>query len=582
MAEAWQSEKRATERSGLLPLLLVCAVMFALYSATLFFEFQWDDIQYVVANPLLRGLSFSALRSIWTTPYLGHYAPLHITLLSFIANTFGVEPIYFHIAQLLLHGFCILLLFVLLKKLCGPRVALLVALLFAVHPTNIETVAWIAETKSTLAFLFFLLSFLALLRLEEWSSGGGAALVVVLLGLSLLAKISTVVAPGIFVLHCWRRGSLRQPRMAATLLATFLLSATFALIHLTSFFHSATTFAKSSLEGSYVGGLGTHLMNLPFLIFFYLKMLVYPSPLTAWHMAEVRMAFNAEVAVAWLVLLLAVAALLWKANREVLFWVGWFVAFLLPVLQIIPNLTWVAERYLYMPAIGIFVLFAQALWRLPERMAAPRGRWLAAALAAACVGPQALLTWRHVPVFRSGLTLWQAALPTCGASAQCHAGYGEELLGIGKTEAGMHELIAAVNIRPSAVYLEKLGDGYTLSAGDFRQAAVAYRMALEQSPDNLTLRMKSLRTLVQGGDLEQAAGELRAVQAEAAGSPLTLLAESMLHWKQGNLPEARSAYDRVLSALGDPTPSPRVLIGLWGNGAEVGRLLRALRSDGAG
>ena len=55
-------------------------------------------------------------------------------------------------------------------------------------------------------------------------------------------------------------------------------------------------------------------------------------------------------------LLLAAAALLWKANREVLFWVAWFVGFLAPVLQLIPNLTWVAERYLYMPAIGIFAV----------------------------------------------------------------------------------------------------------------------------------------------------------------------------------------------------------------------------------
>jgi thioredoxin-like negative regulator of GroEL len=135
-------------------------------------------------------------------------------------------------------------------------------------------------------------------------------------------------------------------------------------------------------------------------------------------------------------------------------------------------------------------------------------------------------------------------------SAQCHAGYGEGLLGVGKSEAGIRQLIEAVNIRPSAVYLEKLGDGYALSAHDFNQAAVAYTMAMDQDKNNAALRLKYLRTLIQAGSFADAERTLDEERGRTADHPMTVLCEAMLRWKQGNI----QAYQRLLNLLGTHNP----------------------------
>ena len=558
-----------------LPYALLLSITAALYSASLYFSFQWDDHLYVEGNPLIRSISPAGLRAIWSAPFLGHYAPLHITLLALLYKFWGLSPLGFHVAQLLLHGVCVCLLYFLLKKLETPGIALLATLLFVVHPTNIETVAWIAETKSTLAFLFFLLAFLAFIRLEFRKRPYDAMLVAILLALSLFSKINTVVAPAIFLAYSYRQRSLSEPLIRKTLAYCFALSAIFIAIHLSSFFASSTTLARSGLEGSYYGGFAIHLLNLPFLLFFYVQMLVYPHPLTAWHMFLVRQGITWAVAGAWIIL----AGFVWlvfRANRNVQFWSFWFVAFLAPVLQFIPNLTWVAERYLYIPAIGMFVLFARLIFFLRQWSPELWQRWCWDGGVVAALGVLFGLTAGHVPVFRNDLTLWGAALPTCSTSAQCHAGFGESLLGEGQTARGMRELIQAVDIRPSAVYLTKLGDGFTFSAKDYNQAVIAYRMALKQTPSDGVLQLKLARALIQAGRLNEGFESLRSAAQRIPGDPAVLVVKSFLEWKQGNWDAARATIQKSLAVTSQASLTPQFLVYFWGNEAEAGQFMRDL------
>ena len=552
-----------------LPYALLLSITFALYAATLFFGFVWDDYVYIVENYRIQELSLSHLRAIWTGTHLGHYAPMHNTLLAILYRLSGLNPFGYHLAQLLLHAACAGLLYLVLTRIESPRIALLSVLLFVVHPANIETVAWVAETKSTLAFLFFLLSFLAFLRWqgnERWRDLGWGALFLVL---SVLSKINTVVAPAIFLLYDYWRGVPFHRKRIASLAALFLISAIFVAVHLASFQGS---------EGAAYGGLALHLQNLPFLVFFYLRMAIVPYPLSAWHLFRIYDHFTWVVGAGWIGLL----GLLWmisRGNRRVQFWGLWFLIFLAPVLQIVPFPIWVAERYLYIPAIGAFVLASGVFFRVWDRL---EGGWqrmgweiAAGAVLLAYTG----LTHAHLPVWKTDLALWEATTPTCPTSPYCRSSLGLALLHVGETERGVRELIQAVDLRPVPRYLIYLGDAFTLHVGDYRQALIAYNMALEQGGSSLDADFyaKLARVYLRTGRLDQARLAIEAGGKINSGEPSLLVMNGFLQWKEGNLEGARNALLRALSITGQTSHAAAFIFHEWGNTAELGPLLSDLQ-----
>src|ERR1035437_3789942 len=291
------SEKPGSWRK-LLPYALLLGVTLALYATAIYFDFVWDDFRYIAENYRIQGLSAAHLRDIWTHPYLGLFAPIHLSILAILHSLFGLQPYGYHLGQILIHAACVCLLYRILEKIESARVALLACLLFAVYPPNSETVAWISETKSTLAFLFLLLSFGACLRLRERESWRDGIMCSLFLILSLLAKINTVVAPAIFLLYDYKQGYLLKKGRAWSLGWFFLISAIFTGIHLASFnptIHASAEWLKEVTlpdnrpanffsSTRYYGGFGVHLLNLPRLILFYLRMLVFPYPLWGWRL----------------------------------------------------------------------------------------------------------------------------------------------------------------------------------------------------------------------------------------------------------------------------------------------------------
>ena len=166
-------------------------------------------------------------------------APVQHTYLAAIYEIFGLDPVGFHLGQLLTHSVVVCLIYRLVDELEQPGVALAASLLYAVHPTNIETVAWVSESKSTLSFLFCLLSFLFFIQMRKqfsWASAIGAGLC---LALSLLAKINTVVLPAIFLLYDYKQGATWRTLRWKSLLPYFLISGLMTLIHLRAF-HGST------------------------------------------------------------------------------------------------------------------------------------------------------------------------------------------------------------------------------------------------------------------------------------------------------------------------------------------------------
>ena len=565
------------------------SVTFAVYGESLYFSFEWDDHLYIERNFWIRHLSFRHLEAIWTGTFLGHYAPITLSALAVLYHFFGLEPFGFHVAQLLLHALCVCLLFVTLRKLESPRVALLACFLFAVHPVNIETVAWIAEIKSTLAFLFFLLSFQAFVRLRSSGRPSDGAVCALFLILSLLSKINTVVAPAVFLLYDYRQGVPFNRKNLSILAGFFLIAGLFVIIHMSSFFFSSNSLAKESLESTYYGGLGVHLLNIPFYIWFYIRMTFFPHPLTAWHMFFVHDQFDWLVAGAWLVLAGA-GWLLVRRSRNTQFWILWFVVFLAPVLQIVPNLTWVAERYLYIPAIGVFVLLGKLFFHVLDRIQPVALRWSWEVTMASVL---LVLGWHsgtYLPVFQNNLTLWEATAKTCPTSAICHAGFGSALLEDGQIERGMGELIQSVQIRPVSENLERLGDAYSNYARDYRQAIIAYTMAIEQTNGSSArgapseLYAKLARVHLMAGNRELGTQALQAGREADPLDPYVLVADSFYQSTLGDREKSLHSLQTALAVTGhvptaETTGVPQFLYIYWGNAADVGRLLAFLTAE---
>ncbi|OFV96866.1 MAG: hypothetical protein A3H94_00570 [Acidobacteria bacterium RIFCSPLOWO2_02_FULL_60_20] len=577
----------------LLPYGLLLSITLALYGPTLFFDFVSDDRRYVLENLQIRRLTWDHFREMWTSSYFSNYAPLHnlIMAVAYAAGG-GLDPFAFHLTQLVLHAACVAALYFLLSAIESKQVALLATVLFAVYPPNLETVAWVAEIKSTLAFLFFLVSFWFYARMGRSERPRNGAWCALFLILSLLSKINTVVAPGIFLLYDYKQGYAVKKGRVWSLSCLFLISALFAWVHMISarpmslgapgmlLEESIVDFAvsPSSLASGYFGGLNVHLLNLPGLLLFYVRMVVFPYPLSIWHMVRIYGALNWQSGLAWIAVLVWLW-ILYRSSREYQFWQLWFIVFLLPVLQIVPNSIWVADRYLYIPAIGAFVLLGKLLFNFLDRHGDRRLRWSAEL---ACLGIILSFAWsthQHLPVWRSGLSLWQDTIKGCMTSPYCHRGLGEAYVAIGYRYHAIEELFRAVQLRPASTYLISLGDAYT-DVGDYKRALVAYRLA-QQTGELVPINIlaKVARAHYGLGELQPARAAVNRGLELNPNNPRVLTVKAFIDWKMGDREQARATLRKVLELNAEDSLSahPRDFFTfVWGNQAEVSAILSDL------
>jgi lipoprotein NlpI len=353
------------------------------------------------------------LRRIWLdTGSTPQYYPLVFTVFRLEYDLWGLRPAGYHAVNILLHAASALLLWRLLSRLRMPG-AWLAALIFAVHPVHVESVAWVTELKNVLSGFFYLAAFWAALRFylpmgrdaetgeRRWAAYAAAFL---LFGCALLSKTVTCSFPvAILLVLWWKRGRFSRFEVA-TLLPFLVLGAALAL-------NTAT------LEKTKVGAVGTE-WNLPFLqrfliagraVWFYARKLVWPVPLT---FSYPRWDVNAAVPWQYLFPLAALAALavLWllrdRIGRGPLAAVLFFALSLVPALgffDIYPmRFSFVADHFQYLASIGLIALAAAgaASW------GAMRKRPAMICCGAAVVAALGAATWDQCHAYRDEETLW--------------------------------------------------------------------------------------------------------------------------------------------------------------------------------
>ncbi|HVJ67563.1 MAG TPA: hypothetical protein VM510_06240, partial [Caulifigura sp.] len=371
------------------------------------FEFlNWDDPWYVVDNPLVKSWSPSNLAAIATEPCSKNFAPLTIFTLLVEHTTFGLWAGGYHLVNVLLHAVNAGLVCVLVRQVTKSELAAwLAAVLFAVHPIQIETVAWVSSLKSLLAATGMLVSLIYWLRPERTARHEAFGLI--WLVIALLAKASAVTVPGIVCLYDvivlrkkWSEAIARQ-----------ILPGLFCLMALFLNMHAQNQIWGGSRE-HFDWGRAKILAVDSVIVWRYLRMLAAPFDLSVmydvdgtnpWPAAAVATA--AWGLVTWLV---------WRARntRPLIAWAystWWLLLF--PVLNIFPITTLMNDRYLYLPCVLVFAAAAAAIEQLSVWIRFSHTLAVASSTAiVAAVMSYSAMSMQYVQAWRNPTTLWTHAL----------------------------------------------------------------------------------------------------------------------------------------------------------------------------
>ncbi len=386
----------------------IVAMTLLVYIPVIHGGFLWDDDWLVVNNPHLSGLN--GLARIWQCTLGGDkripdYYPVTWTSFWIERHLWGKNPTGYHVTNILLHAVNAVLVWLVLARL-GVRWAWLAGALFAVHPVNVASVAWIAERKNTLSMLFYLLSLWCYLRFDE---EGGWRWYVQALGaflLALLSKTSVVMLPVVLLLvGWWRRDKITRRNLLASLpffAMAIGLSILGILYQTYVVIHGAPI--RPPKEGFFfrlaVAGIAP---------WFYMLKTFFPHPLA---MVYPRWEIDPKGLVYYLpgLALVGVMALLWWLRRwckGVLVALVYFVVMLFPVLGFFTMYyhlySFVADHWLYVPIIGLLALLAGGAEFLSRRWA----RGVVPVIVAILVIVLGVMTWKHNGVYSDNIRLWK-------------------------------------------------------------------------------------------------------------------------------------------------------------------------------
>jgi tetratricopeptide (TPR) repeat protein len=500
-----EPESTPALRDRVQELVLVLLVL-AAFSSALGGGFVWDDDRYVTHNPLLT--EEDGFFRIWfSRDHPSQYFPLVYSSFWVERRLFGLDPFGYHLNNILLHATNALLLLFLLRRM-GLAGAWIGAVLFAVHPVQVESVAWITERKNLLSLLLSLLSlhaFWSSLSGGTWSRRAYGASILLFV-LALLAKTTACTLPAALVILCWIRRRRLESRMWVAVAPYVLLGLAMGLF---------TVWWEHDKQGLHPdAGLLTLLDRVLLAcraVFFYLEKIVWPFSLS---FSYPRFTIDATSPVQWIppaaLFLLVVAGILFRKRipGEVGAALLFFVATLSPLLGLISlytfYYTFVADHYQYMACIGPLALAGGLLARLIARRA--RAGATLAFLWIACL---AVLTFHQCRIYATPEALWSDTLDKNPASWLAHTNLGTLRQAEGRIAEATHHFREARRLNPDAYRTWfNLGSALQLG-GDLDEAVRCFREALRLRPEAPDVHGNLGLALHARGQTEEGLGHLR-------------------------------------------------------------------------
>ena len=456
---------------------------------------NYDDNEYVTDNPQVKqGLTAETVAWAFTGSLMGHWQPLVALSHLLDVQVFGLEAGGHHLTNLWFHLANTLLLFGLLRRMTGARWrSAAVALLFAIHPLHVEPVAWVSSRKDVLSTFFLLLTLLAYARYAKRPAALRYLLVFLFYCLGLMCKATLVTAPALLLLldywplarfeelvagkwrhwrswrPLWEKLPLAVPTAAMSVI-TYRGAAAYGMAGPTEFFTWPVRIANATLAyGQYIARMlwPRHLSSF------------YPHP-----GADVALSKVGLSAVLLVCVTVAVVRLMRRCPYLAVGWF-WYLGTLVPVIGLVQSVHYAAaDRYTYVPLIGLFVMMA---WGVPDALARPRqGRVALGVVTAVIVAALTAASWFQVRVWRNSLALASHTVNLTEDNAAMRNNLGMALVEQGRLEEAQVHFARAIQISDHyfkghynmAVTLEKQGKD--------DQAVAEYRKALEVIPDDVS------------------------------------------------------------------------------------------------
>lgn len=379
----------------------VCLVVYAVFYQVLSFDFlDWDDNLYVLENPIVQSWSFDGLKEAFTTPQiLGSYNP--VVLLSWMIDysIWGMNPLGFHLSNLILHLINSILVYVLIALWTRSSwVAVVTAVLFGIHPMHVEPVAWVSGRKDLVMALFSVLSLIGYQTFLKTRSKTIYILSVLAFTLAVLSKAVAVVLPVVFILVDW---CIHKKEVSLKLLFDkWLLLAISLIVGFVAMQGQSEAKAFFAIDESILTRPIFVLGNL----FDYTIGVFYVSKLSAFHpflQVDLQTWFK-TIAV---LVMLSVFIIVGRKNRLVLFALSFYLLWLLPTLQLIPfGMSALGERFTYVSYIGAFMLLAYGLEALILQI--PAVKKITIAIVAIWIGGLGFKSYAYASSWKNTTTLW--------------------------------------------------------------------------------------------------------------------------------------------------------------------------------
>ena len=496
--------------------LFLAASVFAVYAQVYDFDFlNYDDTLYITENGRTQqGLSLDNVRWAFTTGHASNWHPL--TWLSYMLDVslFGVAPGAHHVVNVLFHTANTVLLFYVLRAMTGGALwrSAFVAALFALHPLHVESVAWIAERKDGLSTLFGLLALGGYWAYVKRPSFGRYLLIAVPFVLSLMAKPMLVTLPAVLLLlDYWPLGRLKaagedwRGMVKKTVRLAAEKAPLFALALASSVVTVLAQRAGRSMTGLEALPLTVRLGNAAVSYVRYVLMTFWPRGLAVFYPHPGRDLPVWQVVLAAVVLAAVTLLVLAGARKRPYLLTGWlwYLGTLLPVIGIIQvGAQAMADRYTYVPLIGLFIMVTWgaadfAAWLRPPRAVLAAGAGAAVAALGVCAFVQA-------GYWRNNETLFEHALKATSGNLLAHKNLGVEFSSQGRYSEAIDHFTKAIEIAPNDTELYYNVATALSAQGRIDGAIRMYLVALEADPENADTLFNLGNVYLRQGRMEEA------------------------------------------------------------------------------
>jgi tetratricopeptide (TPR) repeat protein len=564
---------RPLEGRGVLPtaagFLLFLGVTLAIYWNVIGGGFVWDDKVFVINNPLIR--EPGRFSEIWLSREAADYWPLSYSVFWVAWRAFGENPAGYHVCNIVLHAVTAALIWQVLRAL-GLRYALLAALVFSVHPVNVESVAWLFQIKTTLAAALAFASLLAWMHFVAMPRRHLYVLSVVLFLLSLLAKSTTVTWPFVILGYLWwKRGRLgrKELRLASPFFLIALMLGSIGVL-----WYERVPLLPS--EAVRTDGLLSRLAGAGWAYWFYLGKALVPADLTfiysRWPIPLTRPLDCVPTAA-----LIAVLLTWWHFRRTAwgrigLASLGFYLIALVPVLGFVNiyfmRFSLVADHFQYLAIIGVLAPLTELTARALERWRT-RATWgLVVPIAVLCT-----LTVRQNRIYAAEDDIWRDTVRKNPTAWLAWLNLGLSAEGHGRYDEALSDLERSLALKPDNFEaMAQIGQEY-YRRGKKEEAVSFLRRALEVNPRAPTAVDLLAAILAKEGHVEQAARLCTGLLEVRPGLPAVQNNCAVYLHALGRKEEALALW-RPLAILDPARPLSSH------NRTAIGNLAEALRDEG--